>query len=102
MLVGYNLILYISGAACVLVSLKNSQSQRESDPALLKFQILYLSVLGLVQLGDWLQGSYQYALYKSFGYTLNDIALFFVVGFSSSAVFGTVVGSMADKLFSIF
>ncbi|KAI8895355.1 hypothetical protein BC833DRAFT_623099 [Globomyces pollinis-pini] len=46
--------------------------------------------------GDWLQGSYLYALYKSYGYSLDYIALFFVIGFSSSAVFGTIAGSMTD------
>jgi MFS family permease len=46
---------------------------------------------------DWLQGPYIYKLYKSYGYSLDDIALLFICGFLSSAVFGTFVGSLADR-----
>ncbi|KAJ3359085.1 hypothetical protein HDU91_005014, partial [Kappamyces sp. JEL0680] len=56
-----------------------------------------LSWLGLMVVADWLQGSYQYALYKDMGYSLESIAMFFVVGFSSSALLGTFVGSLADE-----
>ena len=38
-----------------------------------------------------------YALYQSYGMTTHDIELLFVVGFGSSMVFGTIVGSIADK-----
>ncbi len=46
---------------------------------------------------DWLQGPYVYALYKHYGYGIADIGMLFIVGFGSSMIFGTVVGSMADK-----
>ncbi|KAJ3413006.1 Molybdate-anion transporter [Chytridiales sp. JEL 0842] len=62
------------------------------------FRKNYLVVYSLVMFSDWLQGSYLYPLYKSYGYDLSDIAILFVVGFLSSAVFGTVIGSVADKL----
>ena len=48
-------------------------------------------------MADWLQGSYQYALYKHMGYSLRDIAFFYVVGFTSSALLGTWIGSLADR-----
>ena len=62
------------------------------------FQLNYLLVYSLVFVSDWLQGPYIYALYKSYGYELDSIALLFVAGFLSSAIFGTFVGSLADRL----
>ena len=47
--------------------------------------------------GDWLQGPYVYALYESYKMEKHDIEVLFVAGFGSSMVFGTVVGSVADK-----
>jgi hypothetical protein len=61
------------------------------------FQNKYLIIIFFVYLGDWLQGSYQYQIYKSFGYSLKDIAIFFIVGYSSSLIFGTIIGSVFDK-----
>ncbi|KAJ3299147.1 hypothetical protein HK104_009941 [Borealophlyctis nickersoniae] len=62
------------------------------------FKRNYLIVYSLVMMSDWLQGSYIYPLYKSYGYDLADIGVLFIVGFLSSAVFGTVVGSLADRI----
>jgi hypothetical protein len=50
-----------------------------------------------VSASDWLQGPYVYALYDSYGLTNHDIERLFVVGYASSMLFGTVVGSIADK-----
>jgi len=46
---------------------------------------------------DWLQGPYIYALYDSYGLSTHDIERLFVAGYGSSMVFGTIVGSIADK-----
>jgi len=46
---------------------------------------------------DWLQGPYIYALYDSYGISTHDIERLFVAGYGSSMVFGTIVGSIADK-----
>ena len=35
---------------------------------------------------DWLQGPYVYALYDSYGYGSEDIAILFIVGFMTSMV----------------
>jgi len=59
-------------------------------------QTAYLTVMALVYLGDWLQGSYTYSLYKSMGFSITEIAWFTIAGFCSSAIFGTVVGASAD------
>ena len=37
------------------------------------------------------------ALYEHYGFGVKDIGRLFIVGFGSSRVFGTIVGSMADK-----
>ena len=50
--------------------------------------------------GDWLQGPYVYALYAGYGFSKGDIGKLFIAGFGSSMVFGTVVGSLADKQYA--
>ncbi len=47
--------------------------------------------------GDWLQGPYVYALYEHYGFKVGDIGRLFIAGFGSSMIFGTIVGSLADK-----
>jgi hypothetical protein len=46
--------------------------------------------------GDWLQGPYVYHLYEHYGFSVRDIGRLFIMGFGSSAVFGTLAGAMAD------
>ncbi len=46
---------------------------------------------------DWLQGPYVYALYTHYGYDIQQIGILFIVGFGTAAVFGTFVGSAADR-----
>lgn len=57
----------------------------------------YVVIYSLMMLGDWLQGPYVYALYEYYGFTVKDIGRLFIAGFGSSMIFGTVVGSLADK-----
>ena len=47
--------------------------------------------------GDWLQGPYVYYLYQQYGFDKGDIGRLFIAGFGSSMLFGTIVGSLADK-----
>jgi len=63
-----------------------------------RFQWAYLPVFLLLMTGDWLQGPYVYALYQHYNYDTNDIAVLFIAGFLSSAVFVTVIGSFADTI----
>lgn len=46
---------------------------------------------------DWIQGPYVYALYSHYGFSKQHIARLYIVGFASSALFGTVIASVADK-----
>ncbi|KAG0049632.1 Molybdate-anion transporter [Gryganskiella cystojenkinii] len=45
---------------------------------------------------DWLQGPYLYTLYQSYNFKIEDIALLFIIGFVSSAIFGSVIANTAD------
>jgi len=47
---------------------------------------------------DWLQGPYVYALYASYGFSKAEIGQLFIAGFSSSLIFGTIAGGVADKV----
>lgn len=68
-----------------------------SDAAFKNFQRVYLVVYLLAMAGDWLQGPHVYALYDSYGMSSHQIEVLFVAGFGSSMIFGTVVGSFADR-----
>lgn len=61
------------------------------------FQTNYLIVYLLAVTADWLQGPYIYALYSHYGFQKADIGRLYIAGFASSAVFGTIVASVADK-----
>lgn len=63
----------------------------------IKFRNNYLLVYLLMMTADWLQGPYVYSLYKSYGYGLEDISVLFIAGFFSSAFFGTIISSFADR-----
>jgi len=56
------------------------------------------SFFGTLTAGDWLQGPYVYALYQMYEFDTNSIAILFIAGFLSSAVFGTLIGSFADTM----
>lgn len=77
---------------------KAGNKERVAMPdTFISFRNLYLFVYSLMMAGDWLQGPYVYALYQHYGYSTGDIGKLFIAGFGSSMIFGTVVGSMADK-----
>jgi MFS family permease len=62
-----------------------------------KFQLNYLFIYLLVMSADWLQGPYVYILYESYGFKKEEIAKLFISGSVSSLIFGTFLGSLADK-----
>ncbi|KAI9349206.1 hypothetical protein BDR26DRAFT_798976 [Obelidium mucronatum] len=76
---------------------RNSPADTKTEARLASFRRNFLVVYLLNMFGDWLQGPYLYALYRSYGYSVGAIGQLFVFGFLSSAVFGTLIGSMADK-----
>ena len=57
----------------------------------------YLPAFLAGSFADWLMGSYVYALYVEYEFSVRDIGLLFVVGYGSSMVFGTVCGGLSDR-----
>lgn len=64
---------------------------------LAKFRRTYLPAFLTAMLADWLQGPFVYALYQGYGIDREHNGYLFVAGFGASAVFGTIVGSLADQ-----
>ncbi|GMT26124.1 hypothetical protein PFISCL1PPCAC_17421 [Pristionchus fissidentatus] len=91
---------FFFGASAVAVGLfvyTRSKVESCEDPTFTIFQRSYITIYALAVAGDWLQGPHVYALYDSYGMTKHQIELLFIAGFGSSLVFGTVIGSFADK-----
>ncbi|XP_024971964.1 molybdate-anion transporter [Cynara cardunculus var. scolymus] len=76
---------------------KNNKDRVTTSQAFTSFKNNYLLVYSLMMAGDWLQGPYVYYLYTTYGYGKGDIGQLFIAGFGSSMLFGTIVGSLADK-----
>jgi len=95
----YSLMLICLVSTCAVTAAAwQSGTSVTRTPAFKSFQMLYLVVYMLAFFGDWLQGPYVYALYDEYGFDQGDIAVLFVAGFGSSMVFGSIVGSLADKM----
>ncbi|MED6109364.1 hypothetical protein PIB30_032844 [Stylosanthes scabra] len=86
--------------AAVVAALELSKSNKDrinTSSAFNSFKNNYLLVYSLMMAGDWLQGPYVYYLYSTYGYGKGEIGQLFIAGFGSSMLFGTIVGSLADK-----
>merc|ERR1719162_345295 len=59
-----------------------------------KFQRQFLVVYVIIMTADWLQGTNMYTLYMSYNVSISTL---FITGFTSSAIFGTIVGLYVDK-----
>ncbi|KAI0320571.1 DUF791-domain-containing protein [Amylostereum chailletii] len=58
----------------------------------------YLMVYALVMGADWLQGPYLYSLYsEQYGFPEEIVAVLFVTGFLSAALFAPLMGTWADQ-----
>ncbi|KAK8934524.1 hypothetical protein KSP39_PZI014926 [Platanthera zijinensis] len=94
----YYLLFAGLSAVVALVELsKTSKDRVAGSAAFNSFKNNYLVVYSLMMAGDWLQGPYVYFLYSQYGFDKGDIGRLFIAGFGSSMLFGTVVGSLADK-----
>ncbi|XP_004502700.1 uncharacterized protein [Cicer arietinum] len=88
------------GLAAVVAALelsKNNKDRINTSSAFNTFKNNYLLIYSLMMAGDWLQGPYVYYLYSTYGYGKGEIGQLFIAGFGSSMLFGTIVGSLADK-----
>ncbi|KAJ4811951.1 Molybdate-anion transporter [Rhynchospora pubera] len=92
--------LVFGGLAVVVAALELSKTSKDrvnTSSAFNSFKNNYLVVYSLMMAGDWLQGPYVYFLYSQYGFDKGDIGRLFIAGFGSSMLFGTIVGSLADK-----
>ncbi|XP_051121194.1 uncharacterized protein LOC127244753 isoform X2 [Andrographis paniculata] len=86
--------------AAVVTALELSKSNKDrisTSSSFNSFKNNYLLVYSLMMAGDWLQGPYVYYLYSTYGFGKGEIGQLFIAGFGSSMLFGTIVGSLADK-----
>ncbi|CAA7396184.1 unnamed protein product [Spirodela intermedia] len=93
-------ILLFGALSLVVATLELSKSSKDritTSSAFNSFKNNYLVVYSLMMAGDWLQGPYVYFLYSHYGFDKGDIGRLFIAGFGSSMLFGTIVGSLADK-----
>lgn len=90
-------ISFLIALSVSLIGIGIRRSSATKDDEQSKFQLQYLIVYTLAYFADWLKGPYIYALYESYGLSEHDIALLFIVGFTSSGIVGPFVGSVADK-----
>ncbi|CAN6709313.1 unnamed protein product [Malus baccata var. baccata] len=94
----YYMVFGILAAVVAAAELSKSNKDRINTPSTFNvFKNNYLFVYSLMMAGDWLQGPYVYYLYTTYGYGKGDIGQLFIAGFGSSMLFGTIVGSLADK-----
>ncbi|KAG6466306.1 molybdate-anion transporter-like [Zingiber officinale] len=87
----------LSAIVAVLELSKTVKDRVATSPAFNAFKNNYIVVYSLMMAGDWLQGPYVYYLYSQYGFDKGDIGRLFIAGFGSSMLFGTIVGSLADK-----
>ncbi|KAL1202752.1 hypothetical protein V5N11_031380 [Cardamine amara subsp. amara] len=92
--------IVFGGLAAIVAGLELSKSNKDrinTSSAFNSFKNNYLLVYSLMMAGDWLQGPYVYYLYSTYGFGKGEIGQLFIAGFGSSMLFGTIVGSLADK-----
>uniref|UniRef100_A0A0D6QVX8 Molybdate-anion transporter n=1 Tax=Araucaria cunninghamii TaxID=56994 RepID=A0A0D6QVX8_ARACU len=94
----YYVVFGIMTVVVAVMELSKGTKDRISTSAgFNSFKNNYLVVYSLMMAGDWLQGPYVYFLYTTYGFNKGEIGRLFIAGFGSSMLFGTIVGSLADK-----
>lgn len=78
---------------------RNVRKQQSSskNENFIRFQRQYFLVYFLALFGDWLQGPYVYKLYSHYGFAESQIAALYIVGFGTSMLLGTSIGTLADQ-----
>uniref|UniRef100_A0A7N0U2D3 Molybdate-anion transporter n=1 Tax=Kalanchoe fedtschenkoi TaxID=63787 RepID=A0A7N0U2D3_KALFE len=92
--------LVFGGLAVIVAVMELSKSNKDrinTSSAFNSFKNNYLVVYSFMMAGDWLQGPYVYYLYTTYGFSKGEIGHLFIAGFGSSMLFGTIVGSLAEK-----
>lgn len=94
----YLMLFMVLAIVCAVVVMRSRSQDRVSVTAQFRsFQRSFIIVYLIMFMADWMQGPYVYALYDHYGFSHQDIATLFIMGFGSSMVFGTFVGGLADR-----
>lgn len=92
------LTLMVGSASAVLSGKEDKENKAkpsgEDVGRFRKFQRQFLIVYVIIMTADWLQGTNMYTLYASYNVSISTL---FLTGFTSSAIFGTIVGLYVDK-----
>ena len=67
--------------------LRIKPDQAAQNPVFLAFQRRFIPLYLLAVLGDWLQGPYLYRLYQYYGFIEHQVAVIYISGLLSSALF---------------
>ena len=84
---------------CIVVYIKLGikQDQSTRNPTFLLFQRRFIPIYLLAVLGDWLQGPYLYRLYHHHGYIERQVAIIYICGLASSALFSPCKDYFSNK-----
>ncbi|XP_033128836.1 molybdate-anion transporter isoform X2 [Brassica rapa] len=93
----YYLVFGVMAAVVVALEMSKRNKDQNTSSSFNSFKNNYILVFSIMMAGDWLQGPYVYYLYSTYGFGKRDIGQLFIAGFGSSMLFGTIVGSLADK-----
>jgi len=92
------LVLMVASASTVLSGKEDKENKAKPSGddvgRFRKFQRQFLIVYVIIMTADWLQGTNMYTLYSSYNVSISTL---FLTGFTSSAIFGTIVGLYVDK-----
>ncbi|WZY98594.1 hypothetical protein YC2023_070923 [Brassica napus] len=93
----YYLVFGVMAAVVAALEMSKRSKDQNTSSSFNSFKNNYILVFSIMMAGDWLQGPYVYYLYSTYGFGKRDIGQLFIAGFGSSMLFGTIVGSLADK-----
>ena len=99
MIVAIYVTLFALLALCVAAFLRlRSPEESAGNPIFVTFQRRYIPVYLVVLLGDWLQGPYMYKLYHYYQFEEDQVAVIYVCGILSSALFFPAKDIIGDRL----
>ena len=99
MIIAVHFTLFALLLLCVAAYFRLSSPQESAgNPIFVSFQRRYIPVYLLVLLGDWLQGPYMYKLYHFYEFEEDQVAVIYVCGILSSALFFPAKDIIGDRL----
>ncbi|GBG31436.1 Molybdate-anion transporter [Hondaea fermentalgiana] len=91
------LALQLVGCAALIKKQRDSLALVPTTPEFARLQKSFLATMLFASCADWIQGPYLYKLYSFIGFGKGEIGYLFLAGYCSSALFGTLVGGLADR-----